>query len=557
MSQPGPPPQIQDKDPAAGFLSPEHKKRFMVRAGIFGGLFVLLQFFVPFVMVLFMMPNFFSFAEMQMGGIALSRGAVWQDALWRLKTEDAQSLGQALVRTPLDWGQDTASEQEVWRMHAQDVWLLPQNDRLWLLAPDLVAYYDAQGQRGEVLSRRRQLGDISRPFLYQGSPAVLECMPSAVQLRVLEGEAWGVGPALDWLYNCGENTVQVLGDGEQLHIFLRRQQTLYYHQGLPGIDGAAAKWRPVGEVSYKWRVAMLDGKLALLETNVAGGQNPWQQTLRLWLLEEGAWRQFYSAEMPPTVLGNLGFFPLPGGDALLAFMSEITGTLQLERVDSRGRLTGSLELEGPGGVFKDFSTVMGVSYGLGFLSPLVLVVILAVLMGRHKRRSFEGPGGAGLQASLIKRSLAKMLDLLLISLPMLYGYLDLFEVALNPEAMFEQGPSEMLQNFMLIMIGLGWSLVLMVAIAIMEGVWGASPGKWLLGLRVLRSETLAPCGILRGLLRNLLLIVDGFLSFLVGILAIAFSEHWQRVGDLAAGTVVLDVRKKGIDRGSQDFVFGG
>jgi uncharacterized RDD family membrane protein YckC len=41
--------------------------------------------------------------------------------------------------------------------------------------------------------------------------------------------------------------------------------------------------------------------------------------------------------------------------------------------------------------------------------------------------------------------------------------------------------------------------------------------------------------------------VDGFFNFMVGVLLVALTENWQRVGDLAARTVVIRVRKEDND----------
>jgi hypothetical protein len=38
--------------------------------------------------------------------------------------------------------------------------------------------------------------------------------------------------------------------------------------------------------------------------------------------------------------------------------------------------------------------------------------------------------------------------------------------------------------------------------------------------------------------------VDGFFNFTVGIMVVALNEHWQRVGDMAARTVVVDTRER-------------
>jgi uncharacterized RDD family membrane protein YckC len=68
---------------------------------------------------------------------------------------------------------------------------------------------------------------------------------------------------------------------------------------------------------------------------------------------------------------------------------------------------------------------------------------------------------------------------------------------------------------------------------------GRSPGKALLGLRVVRDGGL-PVDLTASLLRNLLRIVDYLpSSYLTGFIAMLVSPEGKRLGDLAAGTVVV------------------
>jgi uncharacterized RDD family membrane protein YckC len=83
-----------------------------------------------------------------------------------------------------------------------------------------------------------------------------------------------------------------------------------------------------------------------------------------------------------------------------------------------------------------------------------------------------------------------------------------------------------------------WGLFMLVALSVTEGVWGHTPGKLLLGIRVMSTD-LKPCGIGRAVLRRVLLFVDSFFNFAVGLLLIALTSKQQRLGDLAASTVVL------------------
>ncbi len=83
-----------------------------------------------------------------------------------------------------------------------------------------------------------------------------------------------------------------------------------------------------------------------------------------------------------------------------------------------------------------------------------------------------------------------------------------------------------------------WMLLTLVAFSYLEGRFGKTPGKWLLRIRVLGTD-LRVCGFGRALVRNLLTFVDGFFNFLVGVLLVALTENWQRLGDLAARTIVV------------------
>ena len=72
---------------------------------------------------------------------------------------------------------------------------------------------------------------------------------------------------------------------------------------------------------------------------------------------------------------------------------------------------------------------------------------------------------------------------------------------------------------------------------------GRTPGKRWTGLRVVKLGG-GPVGFVASALRNLLRIVDALPGFyLVGILSVLFTKNNQRLGDLAAGTIVVVDRR--------------
>jgi len=89
---------------------------------------------------------------------------------------------------------------------------------------------------------------------------------------------------------------------------------------------------------------------------------------------------------------------------------------------------------------------------------------------------------------------------------------------------------------------LAFLMVMLLYFALLEGLSGATLGKWIAGLRVIRTEGGRP-GLLRGLLRNLLRFVDGLPTLnIVGLVLILCSAQAARFGDRVAGTRVIRVR---------------
>ena len=96
----------------------------------------------------------------------------------------------------------------------------------------------------------------------------------------------------------------------------------------------------------------------------------------------------------------------------------------------------------------------------------------------------------------------------------------------------------------------GLAILLVIAFAIysayfaaFEAVWtGQTPGKRLVGLRVIDVSG-RPLSVYAAIIRNLLRLVDqlpGFYAF--GIVSVLVTRRQQRIGDLAAGTVVVHER---------------
>ena len=168
------------------------------------------------------------------------------------------------------------------------------------------------------------------------------------------------------------------------------------------------------------------------------------------------------------------------------------------------------------------------------LTPFALLIVLAGPLRRHRIAEYAFAGRAIGFAPLWRRCLAGGIDVIVVYGPLTVVFVGAFVVS----DMQEEGAVAMIRWAGWIGLSCLWSVLWLFALAILEGRKGTSPGKALLGLRVLGID-LEPCGFGRALLRNVLELVDAVFGYAVGLALIALTPNQQRLGDLAAKTVVV------------------
>jgi len=72
-----------------------------------------------------------------------------------------------------------------------------------------------------------------------------------------------------------------------------------------------------------------------------------------------------------------------------------------------------------------------------------------------------------------------------------------------------------------------------------EALAGATLGKAAVGIRVVNASGSGRLSLRQALLRNLLRVVDGLALYLIGAIVVMVTSRRQRLGDLAAGSIVL------------------
>lgn len=141
-------------------------------------------------------------------------------------------------------------------------------------------------------------------------------------------------------------------------------------------------------------------------------------------------------------------------------------------------------------------------------------------------------------AGIGSRFLAAVVDTTLIALLLLVTNFLLLTIAnaAGPAG----GPSGDAAAWFVAVLGLVSFFVLWGYYIFFEMLWnGQSPGKRLVGLRVIRSDG-SPIGVVESIIRNLIRIIDFLpLYYGAGVVVMFVSRRAQRLGDLAASTLVV------------------
>jgi uncharacterized RDD family membrane protein YckC len=139
---------------------------------------------------------------------------------------------------------------------------------------------------------------------------------------------------------------------------------------------------------------------------------------------------------------------------------------------------------------------------------------------------FQGQGAAMEHVGVGLRAVATIIDAILL---FVIGYVIALMTGGTTGAGFElQG----VPMFIWLAIGIGYYIVL-------EAQFGATLGKRILGLKVVKLEGGGPIDWQASTVRNLLRLVDGFFFYLVGAIVVWTSAKKQRLGDKVAGTVIV------------------
>lgn len=539
----------QVAEPHRGYLSEESKRRFTLVAGVLGAVFFLAQVLLPMlVMFLVMMPMMFG-RELLM--VDLEHAAVWRDELWLIERTakpnwrelERPATALALKHVRLT---DVADAGPGLPLAAaatdSSPVLLPIGDRLWVIGADTVSYYE-NGSFRRLIGPSRP-ARASRPFVYGGRPAVIS-LGTRSTIATLHAE----GARAEWTTRelplglpaegGSLQAVQAVEADGRLYLFAELCTETPEQCSLRYRELEQKEWLPLVEDAcpcVRWTAIALESRPAVVVSEQEKGGANRLAVVRV--SPNGPRREPIQMEEGRA---STRWQPFSSGSRLILLSEGMPGSLRLLEV-ADGRVVRSVRKAGSFPFGPNMMLLMLIPQLLPILLSLVLAFVLTVQMRHHRVQDYVVGAERRAFASLWQRALAQLVDLV----PFVAGFLVpaawMWRTMSDPERLVESGRFFPFVFFGLFIAAFLWGLFVLAAYSYFEGRSGKTPGKWLLGIRVLGTD-LQPCGFGRACLRNLLTFVDGFFNFLVGALLVALTENWQRLGDLAARTVVLADQK--------------
>jgi uncharacterized RDD family membrane protein YckC len=406
----------------------------------------------------------------------------------------------------------------------------PALRRVWVLSDQHWGYWD--GNQMVWIDGAKGWEGMERPFLWQGKPAFLDSKEGALAVWQLGDKGWTRARSVtlkgfdkEDLGQCLCGKLRLTRWHDTWQWFYRHNHQLRYFQGEPtGQAMDVNHWPAFDQASDgNWVSKGLSSGLYIADHDLS-------DTVRVWQKKDEAWTQL---PMNRAKAESLALLDGKDQEPLLALSDP---GLLLASIRDPDKVPQVLRKpwEKPSRVLLWMMIPSVLLFLTIFFSPLAVAFFLSRASKsarpakiRLARRSIQ-------LASLLRRALARIVDSFIV----LCSALALAALCAFPLGLFSDTKDNPIRIFEVMFITMGWGFLASVALIIYEGNTGISPGRSAAGIRLLGVD-LKPCGPGRSFLRALLTVVDGQFFWVPGLLIAALSAQQQRLGDMAADTVVI------------------
>ena len=488
-----------------------------------------------------------------------NNSAVWQGELW-----------VSVSKGPLPYPRSSAVAQPKSRLVAIDLkngevretaitlspaprGIIAINNQLWCVCNSVV--YQIIDNQAIPRRPRRFLNQPSNPFKYEDSLAVIDQTANngCVLLKWDQNEWVEVGrvevPQAAAPTPWSIPDLRVLQTSKSIFLFYSNGSAVSFREGIRFVSepSPASAVKPDNQIqppspqatesvngwvfvpvisswNMSWDVAEINDSIRIYSNASNNTANPIQQfELR---------GQNWISTTPPFPPDAASFSVTEGTPGYL--VTDDLRLFELRRGTFQRMTKGMPMTERLRSVLRIFQFLLGY-----VLASAVLTFVATRLMRRYRNSRYLYGKRTVTLASLARRAIARGIDSMIMVFPAYFWFSTIWQSQVQIQQQWVV-PGMEVPILWMIFSTFGMWLGVLLVISFMQGHYGFTPGKWICGIRTLRT-TLRPCGLLRSLARELVIYADSllFLTWVPGVLLIAFTPNWQRLGDLTADTVVV------------------
>lgn len=516
-----------------------------------------------------------------------STTVLWQGRIWYpvLKTGPGLPGSQATLRS-VDPEKGEMSESKL-KIPFPSTGFVAQGDRLWSVSTSVVTRIE--GEVATEFKPRYFLHRPCEPFFYSDQLAVIDNRKNgSFMLLVFQDDDWveignvkipsnytnALAEGKKTLVPLPSTTtsvaalldLQVIAHQGRFHLFLSDGIVVAYRDGLdldPISALAPANVSSVPDVSHlpdwevvcqvypgiamrgkrTWRATLDEGQPAVLST-WSSSRNPFQAaTLQAYRQANGSWTKITETSIPAP----MELVAVWDDERSYVAGVSLMQTLRFLRLKDHALTETSAVLKAPQPPFQSQLTRWARIYQWAFwIGLLIMALGVSRLMRNYRDTEYEFGLTTVELASVTRRYVSRAIDSVICLSPLYlialcFGLANQENVEKNMDKIFDMGQEGLFKRLILYsMTCLIYVLVVLIVTSWLEGRWGITLGKWICGVRTVRT-TLRPCGFARAMVREILLVVETLFNsvFIPVTLIIAFTECRQRIGDLVADTIVI------------------
>lgn len=499
-----------------GYVSLEAKRKCMIRTVVLGIIYLVMQFTIPIALMIYLLVIHLKDIHQTFEFADLTTAVQYESHILAEKTSFDDSKSK-----PVEIVEVTTNEIIPSLVTKEKPRLLSYNDDVWCFTKEITWHKTQQGW--DVITNNITIDSLVHVRAIENGLEVISEKGNIATLWTYYGGLWS--PRTPYVYDINKLTEEseqkkvILG--QKTYSFKEEYNYIYFRESTTQV------WEKVTHISnpLQWHAVAFKTNMYVISlfanANVVMKYNG------------VSWDRIYTKGLPDYT--SLSYITTDTNGIYIISMF-LPGSFSWYVFDGNNAHYIST-LGKPMFSFNYFE--MYFPYIILSFFSLLFAFLMSHVIRKYRVLTYSYNNSNVEYASVIRRGLAKMIDAIIVSLPLL------IYVALHPEIFTQNMFTDLLNPLMyfarmmvLILLSMGSVLVFLFVFSLLEGIYCVTPGKWLLGIRVVGTDV-QPCGFGRALLRNILRIIDCFFYYLVGILLIAFTKNHQRIGDLAARTIVI------------------